>query len=407
VAFRVLWRAERKTILLGPPCMQARVVRELSDFANLEASWNEMTAQSEFSEPFYSWTWQMSWWKHFASEGELFIVAVYDAHGNLCAIAPFMKKTTTLRGFPVKVMSFAANAITPRSTILYRRDRDPVEAVDAVLRCLADHRMEWDWANLENIDGRLTYLGSVGDLCRRHGMRVLTCVGRRSPYITIGDNFEGYLLKVLNRERRHSIRRKVRVLSRENYEVREFSRPEEMDWAIDRAMAVSRASWKGAEGSDMASSRARSGFYTEIAKGFAGRGQARIWLSFLNGSPIALEYYVTRAGKLYFLVNDFDKSFEKWSPGTVLIYQVVEQLHSERAEELDFGGEAYEYKMKWATGVRQCVRLQLFNRNWYSRFLLAAKTRILPLLRRIRDIPRRIGRRGEYATQTQESLVDE
>ncbi|MGA2030667.1 MAG: GNAT family N-acetyltransferase [Thermoguttaceae bacterium] len=384
--------------------MQARLIRELSELEKLEGPWNDLIAHSDFREPCYSWTWQMLWWKHFGSEDEPFVVAVENEDRELCAVAFLMRKITSLRGLSVRTVSFAANAITPRSTILYRRDRSLIEGVDAVLRCLANHRNEWDWANLVNIDAGLPYLGSLHDLGRQHRIRVLTSAGRRSPQIKIGDNFEEYLLKVLNRERRHSIRRKVRVLSRQNYRVTEFSRPEEMDQAIKAAMAVSKASWKGSRGSDISSSGARRGFYTEVAKDFARRGQLRIWLSYLDDTPIALEYYLASGRKLHFLVNDFDETFEKSSPGTVLLYQVLEQLHKEQVEEFDFGGEAYAYKMKWATGIREHVTIELFNCNWYSSFIFITKARILPLLRAMRGMCGRIWGRAGQESPTETTL---
>ena len=63
----------------------------------------------------------------------------------------------------------------------------------------------------------------------------------------------------------------------------------------------------------------------------------------------------------------------------------------------NFCGHTYDYEKLWATGFKPHVMLQLFNRNWYSRFIFHAKTRILPVLRTIGAIPRRIGRRKEEA----------
>ena len=72
-----------------------------------------------------------------------------------------------------------------------------------------------------------------------------------------------------------------------------------------------------------------------------------------------------------------------FSPGTVLLYKVLEQVHGSNIKEFDFGGNAYDYKMKWATGVRRHVNIQLFNPKPYSRFIYATKSRLLPLLRKI------------------------
>ncbi len=156
-----------------------------------------------------------------------------------------------------------------------------------------------------------------------------------------------------------------------------------MPKAVELAFAVCRASWKARSGLDITSSPAKMQFYREIAGHFAGCGQTRIWVATLDEQPVALEYHVTDGRKLYFLDSDFDQDHEKLSPGTVLLYRVIEQLHGEPIDEFDFGGDAFGYKLKWATGVRKHFSIEIFNRRLYSRFLYQAKNRLMPALRRI------------------------
>ena len=55
---------------------------------------------------------------------------------------------------------------------------------------------------------------------------------------------------------------------------------------------------------------------------------------------------------------------------------------------LDLGGEAYQYKMKWATGTSAHVSFELFGGRPYSRFLYLTKSRLLPGVRRLKALIR-------------------
>lgn len=375
--------------------MKCRIIRDAATFGEMEGAWNELVGISRFRAPFYSWAWQSIWWRHFGRDSELFLVTAEDAAGRLMALAPLMKRQGRLRGLPVTELAFAANAITPRSSLLWREGADGLKAVRAIFACLSDHRHEWDIASLANIDVTMPYLAQLSDYCHSTQLHAMESPGRESPYIQIGSDFQKYLGDALNRERRHSIRRKVRVLSEQDHRIVEYTRPDEMEQAIDFAVRVSGASWKQAVNADIASTDASRQFYAEIASHFARVGQVRIWVSFLGDVPIALEYHLTCGERVYFLATDFHKEYAKLSPGTVLLYKVLEQLHGESVSEFDFGGNVYEYKMKWATGVRRHVGVQLCNRNLYSRFIYATKARFLPFVRTIRDLcPRFVLRKG-------------
>ncbi len=212
----------------------------------------------------------------------------------------------------------------------------------------------------------------------------------RSPYIELGGDFDDYLVQNFGRKHRYNIRRTARIL-RENPDCRvvRFSRRDEMLVALELAFRVSKASWKGTTNSDMAGSEARKAFYVDVTNHLAEEGLVQIWLLELAGCPIAVQYQLISHKAVHLLVSDFDENNHDLSPGTALLYRVIEQLHKEDIKEFDFCGDAYEYKMEWATGIRQHVNIQLFNSNWYSRFIFITKTRILPLFRMAQDRTRR------------------
>jgi CelD/BcsL family acetyltransferase involved in cellulose biosynthesis len=344
-----------------------------------------MLRDSEFQLPFYSWTWYDTWWRHFAGEYKLFLVAMEDARGRLLAAAPLMQGRRCGRGLWVSEITFMANCISPRNSLLFRRGVCGAEVLACVLDCLAAHHDAWDMTRLWNLPEEMPYLADAEDAIAAHGFYVARDPGWQSAYIALEHGFEPYMADNFSKQRRRGIRQKVRQLSAlPGYRVREFRRPEEMPQALELAFAVSRASWKGRIGTDMSQSAASKGFYTELTERLAPRGEVRIWVSLLDDIPLALEYSLVSDKATYLIVNDFNAAYERLSPGTVLLHQVVERAFAEHRAEFQFSGDIYDYKSKWATGIHHHVTLDLFQPHPYSQCLWWLKTLALPAWRSVK-----------------------
>jgi len=365
--------------------MQVRVIRTVEGFRDLEAGWNAMLRESEFKAPFYSWTWYDAWWKHFDEGNELFLIVGEAPDGRLRFVAPLMKGKRSLRGLPVSQVSFLANSISPRSSILFGKDFAGSDALAAVQACLAEHRSEWDMIRLWNVPDGMSYLSCFDEVCRRHRLQVIREPGWQSAYVAMDGDFETYLGNNFGKNRRRGIQQKVRQLSaRPGYRVMEFKRPEEIEHGLDLAFAVSRASWKGKLGTDMAGEKPRRSFYTDITRRLAEQGQMRIWISALDETPIALHYHLVDGDAVYLIVNDFSDEHQRMSPGTVLLYQVIERMYEEELGQFQFSGDIYDYKSKWASGVHRHVTLEAFHNRPYSRLLWWTKNTALPALRSVK-----------------------
>jgi CelD/BcsL family acetyltransferase involved in cellulose biosynthesis len=366
--------------------MQIQLIRTVEGFRESEAAWNEMVHGGPFQSPFYSWTWYDAWWEHFGGAGELFVIAGRDYQGRLQFVAPLMKHIRSLRGLPVSEIRFLANSISPQNTILFGNGCGGQDALDAVLKCLAEHRSEWDMVSLPNTPEIMPYVAEIDDAAALVGFRTLREPGWNSAYVTIDGRFADYLTANLGKQRRRGILQKVRQLSQQpGYAVSDFRRPEEMPAALDRAFAVSRSSWKGDLGTDMAGEESRRLFYEDVTRRLSQRGQVRIWTSCLDQTPLAVQYQLVSADATYLVVNDFNHANQRQSPGTVLLYQVLERLFEEKSVgRFQFSGDLYDYKSQWATGTESHTTLELFHDGIYSRFLWWTKKKALPTWRTLR-----------------------
>jgi CelD/BcsL family acetyltransferase involved in cellulose biosynthesis len=366
--------------------MQLRVIRDSEELAALRGPWEEMLRDSPMATPYNSWDWQEAWWKHFRPavdpRSELFVIAG-ERGGRLQVLAPLMLCRGSVRGLGVRELRFLAHSLTPRNEILYRNECPPADALAAVLDCLAAHRREWDMVNLWNVPASAAWLPLLDQVSAHSGLHALSGPGIRSAYIALENSLDDYMSDSIRSGHKRGVLQKVRQLTRKSdFRVAEYHRPEDVLLGLEQAFAVSKGSWKGKLGTDMTGLEARRSFYTEVTPRLARRGEVRIWIASLDGVPIALEYHLVSEEKVYFIVNDFQEAYGRLSPGTVLLYQVLERLFAEkRQREFYFSGDLYDYKRQWASGVYEHVNLEIFHKRPYSHMLWWMKHSVMPMLR--------------------------
>lgn len=80
------------------------------------------------------------------------------------------------------------------------------------------------------------------------------------------------------------------------------------------------------------------------------KGDARGYLLKLNGQAIAFAWCRHREGRLIYEIIGYLPQYAEYSPGTVLLYLILEDLFSlKKYEALDFGVGEAQYKSMFAT----------------------------------------------------------
>jgi len=364
--------------------MQVRVISDAAEFERLRPAWDRLLDESDQNYPFFSWAWYWTWWKCFGGDNRLFLVCGQDSSGELCFVAPFMIRRAQMRGAQVSELSFANSPIGPRNGILVSRYVPAEVAARGLAQVLLAHQREWDVARLVNLERESPALESLRRVCNARGLGLAEEPARASPYVALPASFDEYL-KRFKRKHRYNIGRSVRRLcDHEGGLVSCYSDPENLQEGLRKAFAVSGESWKAKTGSDMAGNPARKAFYQEVTAELGKLGKVRIYALEMKSRPIAIQYLLESHMCVHLLCSDFDEHYRRFEPGNVLLYSVLRRLIAEGIGGFDFCGEAYRYKMRWATEVRNHVTLWLFNRRLYSRLLYFGKVVALPAWHRIR-----------------------
>lgn len=179
-------------------------------------------------------------------------------------------------------------------------------------------------------------------------------------YVELDRAFDDYLRR-LRRPHRHEIRRKLRrylQATGQAVEVYRYSTPDEAEVFYKVARELSAKTYQdrllrvGLPDTEA--------FRAELRE-HAKRGTMRGYLLFYRERPIAFGYCVAIGNCLRFVFTGYDPAFARWSPGIVLIYQMLGLIiGEERFAVLDFGSGEAQYKRLLATGSTLCATLWFF-----------------------------------------------
>lgn len=127
-------------------------------------------------------------------------------------------------------------------------------------------------------------------------------------------------------------------------------------------------------------------FFAELSRRATERGWLSLWLLRLDGRAIAMEYQLRGNGTAYALRADYDLDFAAASPGSSLNFEVARALFEQGdVRQYHMGPGLNEYKMRWASGSHETIRLHAYRPGLYPGLVHLLEARVVPAIRRIRE----------------------
>jgi CelD/BcsL family acetyltransferase involved in cellulose biosynthesis len=213
----------------------------------------------------------------------------------------------------------------------------------------------------------------------------------RSPYVAISGNWEEFLGHKSQRLRKTLRHAENRLQKNGTVTVQEHRAVDPEGPIFAEVMAVSQQSWKGPRGLAMATMEGMPRFFREFTRRASANGWLRLWILRLDGRAIATEYQVCANGTVHALRADFDAGLAPLSPGASLSLRILQGLFERGGvDEYDMGPGQNPYKLRWASGTHEGVALNVYAPTPYGRLLHRIETRVVPLLRQLRDRVKRL-----------------
>jgi CelD/BcsL family acetyltransferase involved in cellulose biosynthesis len=213
------------------------------------------------------------------------------------------------------------------------------------------------FAALRNNDGRLPVLqfgpmdtaspgyAVLADGLRAAGYRVEDYAAHGNWYLPVQGDWAHYLAS-LSSKMRSNIKRMGKKLDELGARTEIVAAPEDVDRAVEAYEAVYAKSWKPTE--------PVRGFIRGLAQTCAEAGWLRLGLLWLDGEPIAAQFWIISGGRAAIYKVAYDEQHKALSPGTVLTAQMMRMaIEDDRVGEVDYLIGDDTYKRLWMTHRRE------------------------------------------------------
>ena len=371
------------------------VITSYPAIEKLAGEWNDLLVSSGSDTVFLTSEWLSCWWKTLDDNAVPFVIVVREAN-QILAVAPLLIVEDSVLGIPVRRLQFIGSPNADYADFIVVRDRDL--CLTAILRCILDHAKEWDFVELLHVTDESPNWHSLRSALDATGFSHTVSKWSVCPYVPIGDSFAAYY-RSLSKKLRYDLgrqERRLQEIGELRFDVLDDQREAKVALA-DFAAMLTRREWDvGRVGPSSAYRRLRAQCSALLESEDAFRRIHFSKLS-LSGDTIAYHFGFEYGDKLYYYKPTFDLEYAQYSPGKVLIKQLIEYAFNRGLKEFDFLLGDEHYKMRWATRTRTSYNVRLFSNSNKSRALRIWLNHIKPSLKRIPGITDAVAwlKRGE------------
>jgi CelD/BcsL family acetyltransferase involved in cellulose biosynthesis len=331
------------------PAVEVAVHR--GDLDALAASWDALVDDGHPGAAFRSWAWSSAWWKTFSAGREPFVLVARQAE-TIVGLLPLCAQRSPLGG---RRLAFIGEGIVGSDYLgIVGAREDEERLARAFAAALAKEAFdELDLDGVMRGDPLLPALEGVLPASRSSVELRYRC-----PHITLTGDFQEYLAELPDGTGQQWKRRLRWLEKRPGFAIERRDDADGIVRGLDDLFALHHKRWAVEGGSDAIDGPETEAFHRLAARALAERGQARLYLLHVEGAPRAALYGFAHADRFAFYQAGYDPEWRQRSVGTVLLGHIVRECFGEQRAEFDFLRGTEAYKLKWANGWRETVRLR-------------------------------------------------
>ena len=344
------------------------VTAHRGDLAALAASWQELVDPDHPGAAFRSWAWISAWWKSFSVGRQPFVLVARDG-GAPIGLLPLCAERSPLGGRRLVLMG--EGIVGSDYLGIVGRAADQERLACAFARQLAQE--SYDELDLDGI--------LRGDPLLRALARVIPAsrsaveLRYRCPHIELKADFAHYLAGLPDGT--GAAVRAAPALAREAARLSRSSASAIPTQSSSGSTHSSSCTASAGQPTAAPTPSTASGSSSSIASpparwpSAAGRGCGSC-TSMARRAPRS--YGFRHGNRFAFYQAGYDPEWRQRSVGTVLLGEIVRQLYDEGVGEYDFLRGTETYKLRWANGWRETVRLRARDASLRARIHGAGRT---------------------------------
>ena len=260
-------------------------------------------------------------------------------------------------------LQFLGRPLSDYSDFLIAEDR---EANVASLTEYIGREMGWDALELRGIPENSPNLATLQQSIS-HGpsgaWRARWRTSNVAPYLRLSSSWQEYS-DGLKKGLRTDTRRQIRRLEQQGeLSFRECGTIEEVSQLLDRFSVQKSQRYTSTGAKDILRGGGPVAFFKDVANSLWERGQVHVSSLNLGDRPLAVHFGFVSSDRYFYYMPSFDADFSGFSPGRLLLTQLVENSFSNGLSEFDFMAGADAYKYDWTSTERTLFEFSSFRRS--------------------------------------------
>ena len=313
--------------------------------AFLTRDWTPLVMADTWGTFFHTPAYLKLWWEEFGS-GSL-VIALLEDEGRPTGACAFQVEGGVLAflgGFDVT--DYMGPVAPP--------GREEAVAKELLAALAAD--VTWERADLRGVPADSPWLAALESAALAQGFRPETQTDGAAPVLSLPDTFDGYLAG-LAPKLRHEVRRKSRRLEARfgGYQVT-LADQETLPAYLDRFVALHRTS-PGPKGRFMHAGMVI--FFRRLAEAFLAPHVYHLAFIEVDGTPAAGAIGFAFKDTFSLYNSAFDRAFAGWSPGMVLVANMIAGAIAGGRSTFDLLKGDLEYKRRFGPTPRPLARLSV------------------------------------------------
>ena len=346
---------------MGCDVLELRIA-SMEEINNSRDRWNHLVKSMKFPTVFLTWEWITAWINHFGKDYRLIILFIYD-RDELVAILPLAEKTMRLEdGFlKVKTITICGSIeLSPDHLDIICEKANNVDGyIKEIMNFLRSNYSTWDILYL-------AFLAEQGELASwfkiantEYRVRSNTIL---APYITNESSFNTFFQK-LKSKKRYNINREKNILFEKKVHLKTIMTQGDLEKALENLFRLHqvRAHQKGIDSTFRGNKIIN--FHRQISRTFLENGWLRFYLLRSDDNVTAAGYGFVFDRRFSFYQTGMDPDWKKFSPGKILILEILKDIFKDGIVEFDFLGGNDSYKTFWTKNTRSILTLRIYNRN--------------------------------------------
>lgn len=359
------------------------VITTSEQLVALAPTWDALVARARLTHPFVTHTWIRTWWECFGADARLMVLLV-RSDGEPVAIAPLQRRTARIYGARHRYVRFLANDHSPRCDFIVADKAADVYAT--ICEFLMSASRTWDALELCDVPAESRTVAELTDRAAQYGLLTGVRRGPDSPVAPTTSRWDDYL-QTLPSKRRWFLRNRLKRLSKSGHVALEtITGGPNLLSDLEDGYRLEAAAWKGNAGTAIVCRPDVRRFYTTLACRAAEQGWLRLHFLKLGDRRIAFAYCLAYNERMFLLKPGFDPGYSAFSPGSLLFFFALEELHESNFVSYEFLGYDDPWKRQWSEETIAHSTLFLYAKQPLTRLDHYTKFALMPRLRRARDL---------------------